>query len=116
MHDSCTISHISLAGVRSLNCGGRAVVIGFAGGNIPKLPVNVLLVKNVSISGLYWGAHLKNDPRLFFKSSYDLIDLWARGVIRPHVSHKFPLDAVNDAFKTVYDRTSTGKVVVVPSP
>lgn len=55
--------------VRSLNWNGRAVVVGFAAGEIPKIPANLLLVKNVSCSGLFWGAHMKHDPMTLIKSA-----------------------------------------------
>ena len=47
------------AAVRSLNWDGRAITVGYAGGVVPKIPANILLVKNVAVSGLYWGAHLR---------------------------------------------------------
>eukprot|EP00602_Paraphysomonas_sp_CaronLab_P001316 CAMPEP_0185025264 /NCGR_PEP_ID=MMETSP1103-20130426/8286_1 /TAXON_ID=36769 /ORGANISM="Paraphysomonas bandaiensis, Strain Caron Lab Isolate" /LENGTH=354 /DNA_ID=CAMNT_0027558417 /DNA_START=35 /DNA_END=1099 /DNA_ORIENTATION=+ len=102
------------AGIRSLNWDGRAVVIGFAGGDIPKIPANILLVKNVSVSGLYWGAHTKHNPKLFLQSSSHIIKMWAEGKLKPHISHRFPLDKVNDAFSVIQSRKSTGKVVLIP--
>ena len=100
--------------VRSLNWNGRAVVIGFAAGSIPKIPANLLLVKNVSCSGLFWGAHLQHDPATLLASARQLIAWWAAGEIRPHVCARVPLSRAHDAFDMLEGRRSTGKVVIVP--
>jgi len=100
--------------VRSLNWNGRAVVIGFAGGAIPAVPANILLVKNVSVSGLFWGAHLIHDPATLQASAQQLIRWWLEGAIQPHVGLRVPLERANDAFEAITSRTSTGKVVIVP--
>jgi NADPH:quinone reductase len=102
-------------GIRSLNWDGRAVVVGFAGGgDIPRIPANILLVKNVSVNGLYWGAHAKANPKLFAESTKTVVDMWAAGKIKPHVSHRFPLSQANKAFQTIMTRQTTGKVILVP--
>ena len=106
--------HLLEPAVRSLNWNGRAVVVGFAAGSIPKLPMNILLVKNVAVSGLFWGAHLQNDPRTLLKSASTLVEWWANGEIKPHVCDKVPLSRAHDAFDLLESRKSTGKVVVVP--
>ena len=100
--------------VRSLSWNGRAVVVGFAAGQIPKIPANVLLVKNVSVAGLFWGAHLQHDPRTLLRSATQLISWWADGSIRPHVCERVPLSRAHDAFDLLESRKSTGKVVLVP--
>ena len=93
--------------VRSLNWNGRAVVIGFAGGSIPKIPANVLLVKNVSVAGLFWGAHLIHDPATLMSSAKQLVEWWLRGDIRPHVGSRVPLSEANAAFELIQSRGST---------
>lgn len=100
--------------VRSLNWNGRAVVVGFAAGGIPKIPANILLVKNVSLAGLFWGAHLIHDPKTLLNSATALVDMWSNGEIKPHVCEKVPLSRAHDAFDLLESRRSTGKVVVVP--
>lgn len=100
------------AGVRSMNWNGRAVVVGFAGGEIPSIPVNILLLKNISLHGLYWGAHMIAQPKLFQASCNEIIDLWGTGKISPHISHKIPLSDINEAMRLVASRESTGKVIV----
>jgi NADPH2:quinone reductase len=96
-----------------LNWDGRAVVIGFAGGGIPKIPANILLVKNVEVSGLYWGASAIHNPPLFQKSCQAVISMWLEGKVKPHVSHRVPLAKANDALDIIKLRKSTGKVLLV---
>lgn len=96
-----------------MNWDGRAVVIGFAGGDIPKIPANILLVKNVEVSGLYWGASALHNPQLFQKSSKEVISMWLEGRIRPHVSHRVALSDANKALDIIKSRMSTGKVLLV---
>ena len=100
--------------MRSLNWNGRAVVIGFAGGAIPKIPANLLLVKNVSVSGLFWGAHLVHDPHSMMDSARQLIDWWLAGELRPHIGARVPLAQANEAHTLIESRGTTGKVVLVP--
>lgn len=100
------------AGLRSMNWNGRAVVVGFAGGNIPKIPANILLLKNTSLSGLFWGAHMFAQPKLFQSSCNDIVRMWGEGKIAPHISHRIPLQDINEALRLVASRESTGKVIV----
>lgn len=102
------------AAIRSLNWNGRAVTIGYAGGAIPKIPANVLLVKNVSVAGLFWGAHLLHDPATLMASADQLISWWLAGDISPHVGERVPLARAHEAFGLIEGRQSTGKVVIVP--
>ena len=102
------------ASVRSLNWNGRAIVVGFAGGSIPSIPANILLVKNVSLLGLFWGAHLVHDPPTLLTSAQQLVDWWLAGDIKPHVSERLPLAKANEAFALIEGRQTTGKVVLVP--
>ncbi|GMH95149.1 hypothetical protein TrST_g3261 [Triparma strigata] len=107
-------SHVLEPSLRSLNWGGRGVVIGFAGGEIPKVPSNILLVKNISVSGLFWGAHMIHDPKTLIESANKLVAWWIAGDITPHICKKVPLEDANTAFELLESRKSTGKVVLVP--
>lgn len=98
--------------LRSMAWAGRMVVIGFASGDIPQIPANLLLVKNVAVMGLYWGAYRTNDPKTLQKSLMELMGLWAAGKLKPHVSHRIPLDRHVEAFRLLMDRKATGKVVL----
>lgn len=90
----------------------RILVIGFAGGGVPQIKANHLLVKNISVMGLYWGGYLKFAPEVLTASMAQLMGWYAQGKLRPHVSHTLPLAQTADAMELIRSRQSTGKVVV----
>jgi NADPH2:quinone reductase len=100
------------ATLRATAQGGRILLVGFASGTVPQIPANILLVKNITAIGYYWGAHRKLDPQLVNDSFAELMTWYADGKVKPHVSHVFPLDDVQQALDTLAQRKSTGKVVV----
>ncbi|MDB5396408.1 MAG: hypothetical protein JWM91_3914 [Rhodospirillales bacterium] len=99
--------------VRSLAWLGRFLVIGFAAGDIPKIPINLLLLKSSSIVGVYWGAALKADPKTGREDVAELLAWYAEGKLKPCISATFPLDKAADAILEVTSRRTKGKVVVV---
>lgn len=100
------------AAFRATNPDGRILVIGFASGRVPPIPANHLLVKNISVHGLYWGGYLSFRPAVLTESLTTLFDWYAEGELRPHISHIFPLEKAGEALATLRERRSTGKVVV----
>jgi NADPH2:quinone reductase len=100
------------ASVRSLAWEGRLLVVGFASGDIPQLPVNLALVKNASIVGVYWGAYAANKPQVLRDSLTTLLGWYADGKLKPHVSRVFPLEQGAAALWALMRRQSMGKVVV----
>ncbi|MGI9435122.1 MAG: NADPH:quinone oxidoreductase family protein [Geminicoccaceae bacterium] len=98
--------------LRSLAWEGRLLVIGFAGGKIPEIPANLLLVKNVSAIGFYWGSYRRFDPKRVQTSFETLVDWYVKGLIKPHISVVRPLDRFLEAFEALAERKSTGKVVL----
>ncbi|XP_039591566.1 quinone oxidoreductase-like protein 2 isoform X2 [Polypterus senegalus] len=96
----------------SLSWEGRIVVVGFAGGAIPSIPANLLLLKNISAMGVYWGRYRNEDFGLFSKSIFTAIQLCKEGKIRPHIGAVYKLHQVNEAFLHVAQRKSIGKVIV----
>lgn len=100
------------AAMRATNPKGRIIVIGFASGDVPKVPANILLVKNIDVLGFYWGGYLKFRPDLLLESMRALIDMHSAGSLHPHISHTLPLARAADALDLVRTRKSTGKVVV----
>ena len=93
---------------------GRLVVVGFTSGRIPEAPANHLLVKNYSVVGLHWGLYRKHDPALFGMVHEELTRLWDEGHIDPLVSQTLPLDRAPQAMQALADRSTVGKVVLVP--
>ncbi|KAM4861196.1 quinone oxidoreductase-like protein 2 isoform 1-T1 [Thomomys bottae] len=103
---------VFLEALRSLAWEGRIVVLGFAGGNIASMPSNLLLLKNISAMGLYWGRYQQENFMVFSKSMSSALQYCQQGRIKPHVGATFKLEEVNDAFLHVIQRKSTGKVLL----
>jgi NADPH:quinone reductase len=100
--------------LRSMAWRGRLLVVGFAGGEIPKIRLNLTLLKGASIVGVFWGDFLRREPEAF-AASVDQLGKWhAQGRIRPHISGTFPLARGAEAIKLMAERKVIGKLVVVP--
>lgn len=102
------------AAMRATNREGRMITIGFASGDVPQIPSNHLLVKNITVIGFYWGGYLQFNPTALTDSMGELMDWYVKGRLKPHVSHVLPLEQAADALELLRSRTSTGKVVVTP--
>ena len=100
------------ASLRAVAWGARLVVIGFAGGGVPQIPANILLVKNLSAIGLYWGSYRKHAPELVAAQFRELFDWVLAGKLNPHVSHRLELSRAAEALELLTARKSTGKVVL----
>ncbi|HRX61786.1 MAG TPA: NADPH:quinone oxidoreductase family protein [Candidatus Competibacter sp.] len=100
------------ASLRAIAFEGRILVIGFAGGTVPQIPANHLLVKNVDVIGLNWPAYAERHPQLMTASFRTLMDWYLTGAIRPYISAIYPLERAVDALEQVVARKSTGKVVI----
>jgi len=102
------------AALSACNREARYLVIGFASGTVPPVPANVILVKNISVIGFYWGGYLAFNPTALDASIDALMTLYSEGKLKPHISHVVPLDRAQDALDLLETRKSTGKVVVTP--
>ena len=98
--------------LRSIGWRGRLLVVGFAAGDIPKIPLNLTLLKGCSIVGVYWGEFSRREPQRFAESMRQLARWFADGRLRPHVSATFPLDRAADALTLMAERKVKGKVVL----
>lgn len=101
----------SEAALRALGWGGRLVVIGFAAG-IPSVPLNLVLMGDTKIVGAPWGAVVATDPAGFARTAARLLDLYAKGAIRPRISARFPLAEGGQAIAALGARAAIGKVIV----
>lgn len=99
---------------RAVAWGGRVLVVGFASGTIPRPPLNLLLVKNVSVHGVFWGSHMEHAPRVVAESMARLVDAFASGALTVPVSHRLPLTAWPAAVAAMAGRSVVGKVLLVP--
>jgi NADPH2:quinone reductase len=98
---------------RSIAWRGRLLVVGFAAGEIPKLPLNLALLKGASIVGVFWGDFARREPQRFAESARQLARWYAEGKLKPHVSQTFPLEKAAEALKLMAERKVKGKVVLV---
>jgi NADPH2:quinone reductase len=98
--------------LRSLRPEGRFLAIGFAGGQVPQIPANILLVKNLTVIGLAWGAYLTFAPKVLADSLHCLLGWFDSGRLRPHISHVLPLEQVAEGLEILRARKSTGKIVI----
>lgn len=103
------------AAFRAMKPEGRMLAIGHASGDVPQIPANHLLVKNIDVLGFYWGGYLKFRPRVMTDSLTTLFDWAAEGKITPHISHTLPLDQADEGLELLRSRRSTGKVVITLS-
>ena len=98
--------------VRVMNWEGGLLVIGFASGRIPTAPANLVLVKNYSLVGVVFGAHIEKFPDSVRPRIQELLRWYADGSLKPHISRTFPLDQVAVALKAIAERQVTGKIVL----
>jgi NADPH2:quinone reductase len=97
---------------RSIAWRGRHLVVGFAAGEIPKLPLNLALLKGASVVGVFWGDFARREPARFAESVKQLTKWYAEGRLKPHVSQTFPLEKAAEALKAMAARQVKGKVVL----
>lgn len=99
---------------RSIAWGGRHLVIGFAGGAIPSLPLNLPLLKGASVIGVFWGAFEQREPAANARHLAQLLEWVAQGIIAPVVSARYPLANGAAALRDILERRVVGKVVITP--
>lgn len=97
--------------VRALAWKGRFLVVGFPAG-IPKIPLNLTLLKGCQIVGVFWGAHTLREPAMHAENMADLFRMYKDGQIKPRISARFPLEKAADALNLMMDRKVLGKVVL----
>ncbi len=100
--------------LRGLEWGGRYLVIGFAAGEIPKIPLNLIMLKGCDLIGVFWGRHVKLNPGAFEDQMARLVEWCAKGEIRPHIDHVFPLEKTAEAIGMMEKRQIKGKIIVKP--
>jgi NADPH2:quinone reductase len=99
--------------LRSIAWRGRLLVVGFAAGDIPKIPLNLTLLKGCSIVGVFWGEFTRREPQRFAEAMKKLGRWFAEGKLKPHVSRTFPLERAADALALMAERKVKGKVVLI---
>ena len=98
--------------LRSIAWRGRLLVVGFTAGEIPKVPLNLPLLKGCAIVGVFWGDLLRREPQSYAASVQQLIQWHAEGRLKPHIAATYPLARAGEAIKRMASRESIGKLVV----
>lgn len=100
------------AALRACNPEARLLPLGFAGGKVPQIPANILLVKDLTVHGLYWGGYVTRHPEVLRASLAALFAWYGAGRLRPHVSDVLPLEEAEAALDLLRSRAAMGKVVL----
>ncbi|WP_420409429.1 NADPH:quinone oxidoreductase family protein [Hoeflea sp.] len=99
---------------RAMARNGRLLVVGFASGEIPKLAANLVLLKESSVIGVFWGAFVNREPDVYAANNRELFDWHARGMIRTRIDESRPLAEAADALQRILDRGAIGKTILIP--
>lgn len=102
----------SEAALRAMAWKGRFLVVGFASGEIPKIPLNLTLLKGCAILGVYWGEFVKREPQLHHDNMAQIFDWTAGGILSAHVDRVYPLAEVAEALQALKKRKAQGKILL----
>ncbi len=105
-------SHYTEPALRAMAWGGRYLVVGFAAGEIPKIPLNLALLKGCSIVGVFWGRFAQEEPHKNMANSLQILDWFSKGAIKPHIHKIFSLEQAPLAIQELMDRKVLGKVLI----
>ena len=108
----CVGAEFAEPALRALAWNGRFLVIGFAGGTIPSIPLNLVLLKSVSVIGVFWGRFTELDPAGHVRNNDQLLAWCADGSLRPRIHGTYPLEDISSALKIIERREAIGKVVL----
>lgn len=98
--------------LRNMAWNGRFLIVGFAAGEIPKIPANLALLKGCSIVGVFWGSFTQHEPKEHIQNVKELMEMFSAGKINPRISEVFPFEQYEDALAALTSRRATGKVVL----
>ena len=101
--------------LRGMAWNGRFLVIGFAAGDIPRIPLNLPLLKGCSIVGVFWGTFTEREPEHNSENLQELLTWFSEGKLKPHISTTYPLESAAQALNDIMNRKVTGKAVLVIS-
>lgn len=98
--------------LRCMAWGGRHLIIGFAAGEIPKIPANLALLKGCAVVGVFWGAFTMKEPEVHVQNVQELLKLYSEGKIHPRVSEVYPFEDYAQALNALTERRAMGKIVL----
>ena len=93
---------------------GRLLVIGFASGSIPKLAVNLALVKEFSVVGVFWGAFTRSEPKEYKNNMIELFDWYKKGLLKPLIEENYALSEASEVLEKILARGAKGKIILKP--
>lgn len=99
---------------RSMGRNGRLLIIGFAGGDIPKFPVNLALVKEFSVVGVFWGNFTRHEPHVYGENMEELLGWYKSGLVKPLIEGRYPLSDAAEVLGRVLGRGAVGKIALIP--
>jgi NADPH2:quinone reductase len=102
------------AALRAIAWGGRFLVVGFAAGEIPKLPLNLVLLKSCDVRGVFWGAWVERDRAGYRANIAEIMGWCAQGRLSAHVHETYPLERIAPALRALAERKAMGKIVLQP--
>ena len=100
--------------LRAIAWKGRYLVVGFAAGEIPKIPLNLVLLKGCQIVGVFWSAFFKNEPQQYIKNFEIIVKWFAQGKLKARIHGEYPLENVVEAMQTMINKEVKGKIVLIP--
>lgn len=100
--------------LRSIAWKGRYLVVGFAAGDIPKIPLNLALLKGCAIMGVFWGEFAAREPQVNMANGMQLFQWLLQGELKPYVSQTYPLEKAGEALRSLMERKVAGKLVLIP--
>ena len=100
--------------IRAVNWEARMLIIGFASGRIQQVPANLILVKNISVVGVVYGAQTERDPAYGASFVQEAADFFRQGKLKPHTGKVFPLEDATGAMNALLSRDYAGKIILVP--
>ncbi|MEL7044156.1 MAG: NADPH:quinone oxidoreductase family protein, partial [Pseudomonadota bacterium] len=98
--------------LRGMAWNGRYLVIGFASGPIPEIPLNLTLLKGCSIVGVFWGRFIGEEPAVHLQNIKELWALFAEGKLKPAINDVFPIESFQEAYEVMMERRARGKVIL----
>lgn len=104
----------SESALRSIAWKGRYLVVGFAAGDIPKIPLNLVLLKGCQIIGVFWGAFFKNEPKQNAENFMTIVKWFAQGKLKARIHGEYPLEKVVEAMHAMINKEVKGKIVLIP--
>jgi NADPH2:quinone reductase len=100
--------------LRALGWKGRYLVIGFASGDIPRLPLNVIMLKGCDVLGVFWTAFVDREPEAHRANMLQILEWCREGRLKPHIHGTYPLAETKEALRVIQEREASGKVIVRP--